>query len=176
MSAHTDARLGSAVCIWVMLRTHAQSRIPSPARGSWVLCAQNCDAQIRGKDAVRKRLRTPPLPRPFPAPACGSNSYTMESPISFVRGTRPAGERQPCLLDALALRALHVTSTKLHKKTIIALTKWRVWNPATTTWLTKSVVRLQMFAADKAMDYRDTRIQHQGRLMDWKTYTELRRQ
>ena len=100
----------------------------------------------------------------------------MEAPIVFVSGKRPAWERQPCLLDTLALGALHMTSTKLHKKTVIALTKWRVWDPPTTTWLTKSDVRLQMFAADKAMNYRDTRIRHQGRLMDWKAYAELRRQ
>ena len=133
-------------------------------------------AQIRGKDEVRECLEPLPPPRPFSALAYGSNPYTMEAPIAFVRGKLPAGERQPCLLDALALGALHVTNTKLHKKTMIALTKWRVWNPTTTAWLTKSVVRLQMFAADKAMNYRDTRIQHQGRLMDWKTYTELQRQ
>ena len=69
-----------------------------------------------------------------------------------------------------------MASTKLHKKAVIALTKWRVWDPSTTNWLTKSDVRLQMFAADKAVNYRDTRIHHQGRLMDWKDYAELREQ
>ena len=100
----------------------------------------------------------------------------MEAPIAFVRGKVPASERQPCLLDALALGALRVASTKLHKKTSIALTKWLVWDPTKTVWIAKAVVRLQMFAADKAANYCDTRIQHQGRLMDWKKYTELRRQ
>ena len=100
----------------------------------------------------------------------------MEAPIAFVRGKLPAGERQPCLLDTLTLGALHVASTRLHKKTTIALTKWRVWDPTTTVWITKAIVRLQMFAADEATNYCDTRIQHQGRLMDWKMYTELRRQ
>ena len=100
----------------------------------------------------------------------------MEAPIAFVRGKLPASERQPCLLDALALGALRAASTRLHKKTSIALTKWLVWDPAMTIWVAKSVVRLQMFAADEAADYSDTRIQHQGRLMSWKKYTELRRQ
>ena len=140
------------------------------------MCAQNNGRADRGEGAGRKCLRIPLLPRPFPAPACGSNSSAMEAPIVFVSGKRPAWERQPCLLDTLALGALHMASTKLHKKAVIALTKWRVWDPSTTTWLTKSDVRLQMFAADKAVNYRDTRIQHQGRLMDWKAYAELRRQ
>ena len=125
---------------------------------------------------MRERLEPLPPPRPFSVLAYGSNPYTMEAPIAFVRGKLPAGERQPCLLDALALGALHVANTRLHKKTTIALTKWRVWDPTTTVWITKAIVRLQMFAADKATNYCDTRIQHQGRLMDWKRYTELRRQ
>ena len=97
----------------------------------------------------------------------------MEAPIAFVRGKLPAGERQPCLLDVPALGALRAASTRLHKKTSIALTKWLVWDPSATIWVAKAVVRLQMFAADEAADYGDTRIQHQGRLMSWKNYTEL---
>ena len=99
----------------------------------------------------------------------------METPIAFARGKLPASERQPCLLDALALGALRAASTKLRKKASIALTKWLVWDPTAAIWVAKSVVRLQMFAADEAADYGDTRIQHQGRLMSWKKYTELQR-
>ena len=97
----------------------------------------------------------------------------MEAPIAFARGKLPASKRQPCLLDVLAFGALRAANTKLHKKSSIALTKWRVWDPAMTIWVAKSVVRLQMFAADQAADYSDTRIQHQGRLMTWKKYMEL---
>ena len=97
----------------------------------------------------------------------------MEAPVAFVQGKVPARERQPCLLDALALGALHGTSTKLHKKDTIALTKWRIWDPTTTVWITKEMVRIHFFAADKATNYRDTRIRHQGRLMEWKKYMEL---
>ena len=100
----------------------------------------------------------------------------MEAPVAFVRGKLPAGQRQPCLLDALALGALHAANTKLHKKTTIALTKWRVWDPTRTVWITMAEVRLKFFAADKAANYRETRIRHQGRLMDWKSYMELGRQ
>ena len=84
----------------------------------------------------------------------------MEAPVAFVKGKLPARERQPCLLDALALGALHGTSTKLHKKATIALTKWRIWDPTTTVWITKEMVRIHFFAADKATNYRDTRIRH----------------
>ena len=99
----------------------------------------------------------------------------METPIAFARGKLPASERQPCLLDVLALGALRAASTRLHKKASIALTKWLVWDPTAPIWVAKAVVRLQMFAADEAADYGDTRIQHQGRLMSWKKYTELQR-
>ena len=157
------------------LRTHAQSHTLC-CTGVMRLCAQNTGVRMRGKDVGRRCPRILSLPRPFPTPACGSSSSVMEAPTVYICGKRPAQERQPCLLDTLALGALHMTSTKLHKKTVIALTKWRVWDPPTTTWLTKSDVRLQMFAADKAVNYRDTRIHHQGRLMDWKAYAELRKQ
>ena len=100
----------------------------------------------------------------------------MEAPVAFARGKLPAGQRQPCLLDALALGALHAANTKLHKKTTIALTKWRVWDPTRTVWITMEEVRLKFFAADKAANYHETRIRHQGRLMDWKSYMELGRQ
>ena len=100
----------------------------------------------------------------------------MEAPVAFVRGKLPAGQRQPCLLDALALGALHAANTKLHKKTMIALTKWRVWDPTRTVWITMEEVRLKFFAADKAANYHETRIRHQGRLMEWKRYMELGRQ
>ena len=99
----------------------------------------------------------------------------METPIAFARGKLPANECKPCLLDVLALGALRASNTRLHKKASIALTKWLVWDPSATIWVAKTVVRLQMFAADKAADYGDTRIQHQGRLMSWKKYTELLR-
>ena len=99
----------------------------------------------------------------------------MEAPIAFAKGKLPVSERQPCLLDVLALGALRATSAKLHKKASIALTKWLAWDPAAAIWVTKTVVQLQMFAADKAMSYGDTRIQHQGRLISWKKYTELQR-
>ena len=152
-----------------------RARIPSPARGSEVLCAKTAGMQCEGM--TRFGSASGPLLYLDPPPcSLWLNFHTMEAPVVFIRGKRPAGERPPCLLDTLDLGALHVTSAKLHKKTVIALTRWRVWNPATTVWLTKSVVRLQMFAADKAMNYCDTRIQHQGRLMDWKTYTDLGRQ
>ena len=97
----------------------------------------------------------------------------MEAPIAFVRGKLQASERKPCLVDALALGALRNSSTKLHKKATIALTKWLVWDPVTSHWVTKTFVRLQMFAADHAADYRDTSIRHQGRLISWKEYSEL---
>ena len=97
----------------------------------------------------------------------------MEAPIAFVKGKVHVTERKPCLLDALALGALRKTSTKLHKKAMIALTKWLVWSPAKAQWITKEVVRLQMFAADHAAEYRDTRIRHQGRLISWKEYSRL---
>ena len=42
--------------------------------------------------------------------------------------------------------------------------------------MAKPEVRLQMFAADEAVSYRDTRIYHQGQLMDWKDYAEPRKQ
>ena len=155
---------------------HTLNRIPSAARGSWGLRAQNNGVRMRGKDAGRRCLRILSLPRPFPTPACGSNSGAMEAPTVYICGKRPARERQPCLLDTLALGALHMTSTKLHKKTVIALTKWLVWDPPTNIWVTKTDVRLRMFAADKAVNYRDTRIRHQGRLIGWRTYTELLRQ
>ena len=97
----------------------------------------------------------------------------MEAPVVLIPGRRLAHERSPCLLDTVDLGALHVTCTKLHKKAVIALTRWRVWDPATYTWLAKSVVRLQMFAADRAMHYRDTRVRHEGGLISWKRYSEL---
>ena len=97
----------------------------------------------------------------------------MEAPIAFARGKLPASERQPCLLDTSALGTLRAANTKLHKKASIALTKWLVWEPTAGIWISKAIVRLQMFAADKAAEYGDTRIKHQGRLMSWKKYTEL---
>ena len=101
--------------------------------------------------------------------------HTMEAPIAFARGRSPVSERRPCLLDVSALGVLRVASAKLHKKASIALTKWLVWDPTPSTWVTKMDVRLRMFAADKAANYGDTRIQHQGRLISWKKYMELQR-
>ena len=97
----------------------------------------------------------------------------MEAPTSFVRGKLPAGARKPCLLDVPALGALRAASTKLHKKTSIALTKWHVWDPEATVWRTRMMVPLRMFAADMAAEFCDTRIWHQGRLMSWKAYSGL---
>ena len=163
------------MCLRATLRTHAQLAYP--------LLRGNHEGYVRGITSVRQGgkgrggnalLQSSTLPSP--TSACGSNSGVMEAPIVFVRGKRPAQERQPCLLDTLALGALHMASTKLHKKAAIALTKWRVWDPPTINWVTKLEVRLQMFAADRAVGYRDTRIHHQGRLMDWKKYAELRKQ
>ena len=97
----------------------------------------------------------------------------MEAPTVFVRGKLPADVRKPCLLDVPALGALRAASTKLHKKTSIALTKWHVWDPEATVWRTRMMVPLRMFAADMAAEFCDTRIWHQGRLMSWKEYSDL---
>ena len=97
----------------------------------------------------------------------------MEAPVAFVRGKLPAGARRPCLLDVSDLGALRVSSARLHKKAAIALTRWRAWDSGAAIWLAKTMVRVRMFAADKAMDYCDTRIRHEGRLISWKRYSEL---
>ena len=89
------------------------------------------------------------------------------------KGKTDVTQRKPCLMDALDLGALRKASTKLHKKAAIALTKWLVWSPAKTQWIAKEMVRLQMFAADRAAEYRDTRIRHHGRLISWKEYSRL---
>ena len=170
-----SVRLGYAVCLRATLRTHAQLAYPLLRGHHGEYARRITSVQTGGKGRVGSaQVLSSTLP--FPAPACGSNSGAMEAPIVFVRGKRPARERQPCLLDTLALGALHMASTKLHKKAVIALTRWRVWDPPTTSWVTKPEVRLQMFAADEAVSYRDTRIYHQGRLMDWKDYAEPRKQ
>ena len=97
----------------------------------------------------------------------------MEAPVSFARGKLPANARKPCFLDVLALKAIRASSTKLHKKASIALTKWLVWDPEATAWRARMMVPLRMFAADKAAGFCDTRIWHQGRLMSWKEYSDL---
>ena len=96
--------------------------------------------------------------------------HPMEAPTVFVRGKLPADVRKPCLLDVPALGALRAASTKLHKKTSIALTKWHVWDPEATVWRTRMMVPLRMFAADMAAGFCDTRIWHRGRLTSWKAY------
>ena len=96
----------------------------------------------------------------------------MEAPTAFVRGKLPANLRKPCLLDLSSLGTLRAASTKLHKKTSIALTKWHVWDPEATVWRTRMMVPLRMFAADMAAEFCDTRIWHRGRLTSWKTYCE----
>ena len=97
----------------------------------------------------------------------------MEGPTAFVKGKVDVMERKPCLMDALDLGALRKASTKLHKKAAIALTKWLVWSPVQSQWIAKTMVRLRMFAADHAADYRDTRIRHRGRLISWKEYSNV---
>ena len=94
----------------------------------------------------------------------------MEAPVAFVRGTGHASERKPCFLDALAIGTVSLVSTKLHKKAAIALTKWLVWSPVASQWIAKDIVQLRMFEADRAAEYRDTRIRHRGRLISWKEY------
>ena len=89
------------------------------------------------------------------------------------KGKTDVTQRKPCLMDALDLGALRKASTKLRKKAAIALTKWLVWSPAKTQWIAKEMVRLQMFAADRAAKYRDTRIRHHCRLISWKEYSRL---
>ena len=96
--------------------------------------------------------------------------HPMEAPTVFVRGKLPANLRKPCLLDLPSLGTLRAASTKLHKKTSIALTKWQVWDPEATVWRTRMMVPLRMFAADMAAEFCDTRIWHQGRLTSWKAY------
>ena len=97
----------------------------------------------------------------------------MEAPIAFVRGKIDVANRKPCLMDTLDLGALRKTSTRLHKKASIALTRWLVWSPVETQWFAKEMIRLQMFAADQAVEYCDTRIRHHGRLISWKEYSRL---
>ena len=163
------------MCLRATLRTRARLAYPLLRGHHGEYARRITSVQTGGKGRVGSaQVHSSTLP--FPAPACGSNSGAMEAPIVFVRGKRPARERQPCLLDTLALCALHMANTKLHKKAVIALTRWRVWDPPTTSWVAKPEVRLQMFAADEAVSYRDTRIYHQGRLMDWKDYAEPRKQ
>ena len=109
-------------------------------------------------------------------PSGSSGLKMLPTPQAFVYAKRQPTDRRTCFLDADALRTLGKVSPCLYNRAGKALTRWLVWDPLVSKWLGFSCASIRWFSVDYANQFRDLRIMHEGKLVQYSSVARGSRQ